>query len=163
MPQIKSAFSAFLLLFAIQAAYAQKVPIVRLDQLESRLNAGKDTTYVVNFWATWCGPCIKELPYFEQLGSNREGSKFRVLLVTLDFAENLESKVLPFVSKNQIKNEVLLLDESNPNKWIPRVSDKWSGAIPATLFINSEKNTRHFYEGSFEEGELESLLEELGL
>ena len=142
---------------------AQNVPIINLDQLEQRLEKGTDTTFVVNFWATWCSPCVKELPYFENLGATRANKPFKVLLVTLDFAENLETKVVPFIKKKAIKSEVLLLDETNPNKWIPRVSNDWSGAIPATVFINKQKKTRHFHEGSFKEGELESMLKEIGL
>ncbi|MCF8464860.1 MAG: TlpA family protein disulfide reductase [Flavobacteriales bacterium] len=144
-------------------AYAQTVPIINVNQLDLRLENGADTTFVVNFWATWCGPCVKELPYFEALGINSSGEKFKVLLVTLDFVENLEPKVIPFISTKGIKSEVLLLDEGNPNEWIPRVSEKWSGAIPATIFVNTQKKTRHFHEGSFKEGELESKLQELGL
>lgn len=152
---LSSAFAPF--------GIAQNVPIISLDQLETRLYNGADTTFVVNFWATWCGPCVKEMPYFEKLGSDRSDQQFRVLLVTLDFAENLQSKVVPFVANKGIKNDVLLLDEGNPNKWIPRVSEQWSGAIPATLFVNTKKKTRHFHEGSFEEFELEELLSEIGL
>lgn len=146
-----------------QNALAQTVPVINLDQLDSRLQNGADTTFVVNFWATWCGPCVKELPYFETLESNNADEKMKVLLVTLDFVENLESKVIPFIAKKEIKSEVLLLDEVNPNNWIPRVSEKWSGAIPATIFVNTQKKTRHFYEGSFKEGELEMKLKELNL
>ncbi len=142
---------------------AQNVPVINVDHLESRLENGADTTFVVNFWATWCGPCVKELPFFETLGANNSAAKFKVLLVTMDFVENLESKVIPFIAKKEIKSAVLLLDEGNPNEWIPRVSEKWSGAIPATIFVNTQKKTRHFHEGSFKEGELEAKLQELGL
>lgn len=160
-------FCCILLVFLLGVesfeSWAQSVPVIGVDELESRLEKGADTTFVVNFWATWCGPCVKELPFFETLGANNANQKFKVLLVTLDFVENLESKVLPFIEKKSIKSEVLLLDESNPNEWIPRVSEEWSGAIPATIFVNAQKKTRHFHEGSFEEGELEKKLKELGL
>ena len=160
---LKSIFTVFSLLSVLQFAAAQNVPVINLDQLEERLEQGRDTTYVVNFWATWCSPCVKELPYFENLGATRANKPFKVLLVTLDFAESLNTKVIPFIKKKEIKSEVLLLDESNPNKWIPRVSNAWSGAIPATIFINKQKKTRHFHEGSFKEGELDSKLNEIGL
>ncbi|MDA9121014.1 TlpA family protein disulfide reductase [Flavobacteriales bacterium] len=157
-----SIFIALVALF-FSELQAQNVPVIDLNYLDARLENGADTTYVVNFWVTWCGPCVKELPFFETLESNNTGEKFKVLLVTLDFVENLESKVIPFIDKKEIKSEVLLLDESNPNEWIPRVSEKWSGAIPATIFVNTQKKTRHFHEGSFKEGELETKLKELGL
>ncbi len=159
----KGLFIAFTLGIQALNALAQTVPVIGLDNLEKRLENGADTTYVVNFWATWCGPCVKELPYFETLGGNNSDKKFKVLLVTLDFVENLQSKVIPFIEQKGIQNEVLLLDESNPNEWIPRVSEKWSGAIPATIFVNTHKKTRHFHEGSFKEGELEIKLNELDL
>ncbi|MFM1874768.1 MAG: hypothetical protein RL266_505 [Bacteroidota bacterium] len=142
---------------------AQSVPVIGLDVLEKRLENGSDTTYIVNFWATWCGPCVKELPYFETLHTASVGTKRKVLLVTLDFVTHLDSKVIPFLNERQIKSEVLLMDENNPNKWIPRVSEKWTGALPATLFVNKQKKTRHFHEGSFEEGDLERVLSDLGL
>ncbi len=142
---------------------AQNIPIINLKQLETRLSNGADTTYVVNFWATWCGPCVKELPYFEAVEEAYSKQKIRVLLITLDFSENIDSKVVPFVANKELKSDVMLLDESNPNKWIPQVSQEWSGAIPATLFVNTQKKTRHFHEGSFKEGDLELKLQELGL
>ena len=145
------------------SGFGQNVPVIGLDDLESRLENGKDTTYVVNFWATWCGPCVKELPYFEALEKANLGKNFKVLLVSLDFANQLGSKVIPFVKKKELVSEVVLMDEDRPNKWIPRVSDKWTGALPATLFVNTQKKTRHFHEGSFKEGELEQKLTEIGL
>ncbi|MBI1289373.1 MAG: redoxin domain-containing protein [Flavobacteriales bacterium] len=164
MQKLFKPFAATLLLFAFASfGKAQTVPVIGLDQLETRLANGGDTTYVVNFWATWCGPCVKELPFFENLHLNAVGTDRKVLLVTLDFVSQLESKVIPFLKEKQLKSEVLLMDEAKPNQWIPRVSEEWSGALPATLFVNTQKKTRHFYEGSFKEGELEQKLKELGL
>ena len=161
-PVFKLLVPVFLMMVSI-SSFGQTVPIIGLDDLESRLESGKDTTYVVNFWATWCGPCVKELPYFEALEKANRGNRFKVLLVSLDFANQLESKVVPFLEKKKLISEVVLMDEDRPNKWIPRVSDKWTGALPATLFVNTQKKTRHFHEGSFKDGELEQKLTEIGL
>lgn len=142
---------------------AQTVPVIGLDDLETRLENGADTTFVVNFWATWCGPCVKELPFFEELEKANQGAPFKVLLVSLDFVTQLETKVVPFVNEKALISEVVLMDEDRPNEWIPRVSEKWTGALPATLFVNAQKKTRHFHEGSFKQGELEKLLSGIGL
>lgn len=144
-------------------SFGQNVPVIGLNDLETRLENGADTTFVVNFWATWCGPCVKELPFFEKLGEKRMNEKFAVLLVSLDFPNQLESKVIPFVKRKALKSDVLLMDEDNPNAWIPKISEAWSGALPATLFVNAQKKTRHFHEGSFKEGELEQKLTGLKL
>ena len=146
-----------------QQMLAQNVSIIHLADLENRLSQGKDTTYVVNFWATWCAPCVKELPFFENLEKEREKTPFKVLLISLDFTEHIESKVIPFINRKGLESEVSVLDEQDDNVWIPQVSPKWSGSIPATLFVSKTKKTHHFHEGSFKEGELKSLLSELRL
>ncbi len=134
---------------------AQNVGLLTLNQMEQRFANGKDTVYAVNFWATWCGPCVAELPHFEKLQKAYKDRPFKVLLVSLDFKSKLESGVRPFVKKAGLQNEVFLLNESNQQEFIDRVSKDWSGAIPATLFINNDKKTRKFYEQEFTYDELE--------
>ncbi len=125
-------------------------------ELAPLLFKNDDTTYIINFWATWCAPCVKELPAFEKIGANYKGKKVEVILVSLDFPSQIESKLIPFIKKNQLKSQVVLMNDPNQDTWIPKVSKKWSGAIPATLIYNSKK--RAFYERSFEYDELENEL-----
>lgn len=127
--------------------YSQKVKLITVDQLQERIKNGKDSTYVVNFWATWCAPCIKELPHFEKLGQEYKSEKLTVLLVSVDFKSKLTSAVVPFAKKKKLQNEVFLLNESNPQEYIDRIDPSWSGSIPATLFIKNEK--RFFSETEF--------------
>ena len=133
-----------------------QVKLLTLDDLDKRIAKGKDTTYVVNFWATWCSPCVAELPNFEKLRLANLKKPVKVLLVSLDFKSKLQKEVIPFVVKNNIKAEVFLLNEPDQQKYIERIDKKWSGAIPATLFVN--KSVRRFYEKEFTESELKSTL-----
>lgn len=121
---------------------------VKWSALESLLNSNTDTTYIVNFWATWCGPCVEELPYFEQLSRNFASQKVRVVLVSMDFVKDKERRVVPFVERMKLKNTVWLLNEPDANSWIDRIDPSWSGALPATLILNTTQKKRAFYEKS---------------
>jgi thiol-disulfide isomerase/thioredoxin len=126
--------------------YSQNIRIIKITDLEKRIRNNSDTTYIVNFWATWCVPCVKELPDFDSINNTYIKNKVKILLVSLDFKEDLKIKLLPFIASKKIKSEVLLLDETNANYFIPKVSGEWSGAIPATLIINYQKKLNRFFE-----------------
>ena len=129
------------------------VPVYKFDEFEPLLNKDDGVTYVVNFWATWCKPCIKELPYFETAAAKYADKNVKVLLVSMDFPRLLEKQVIPFIEKNGIKSPVVLLDDTGANEWIPKVDESWSGAIPATVIYNAKE--RKFYERSFTLEDLE--------
>jgi thiol-disulfide isomerase/thioredoxin len=112
--------------------------VYKINDLLSRIDQ-KDTAYVVNFWATWCKPCVEELPAFDSLTVSKSGLPVKVLLVSLDFKEDIDKKVKPFLSKRQVKSQVILLDETNGNEFVDKISPEWSGAIPATLFKKGSK------------------------
>ncbi len=130
-----------------------KIEVYNFEQLQNFLQADQDQTYVVNFWATWCKPCIKELPYFEELQVKYKGD-IKVILVSLDFPSKLDSQLIPFITEKKIQSQVILLDDPYENEWIPKIDSTWSGALPATLILNSTK--REFFEQSFTQEELEN-------
>lgn len=119
--------------------YTQKVSIWKFDDWQSAVKKNNDTVYVVNFWATWCGPCVKEMPEFVRLHQAMEGKKVKILLVSLDFKKDLK-KVQAFADKNQIEPTVVLLDEPDYNRWLEKAEPTWQGAIPATVFIKNGVN-----------------------
>ena len=144
-------------LFFPLALSAQKVTLLTVDQLEQRLTSGKDTVYIINFWATWCAPCIEELPYFERFSTVKKQEPVKVLLVSLDFKSRLESAVKPFVKKMNLQNEVYLLNEKNQQTYIDRIDKNWSGAIPATLIISPKRQLRKLIEKELTYQELLTL------
>ncbi len=140
--------------------YAEKVASLNFEALERKyFQKNTDSIYVINFWATWCKPCVKELPAFEKIGSEYSNKKVKVVLVSLDFPDKIEEQVIPFIKKNNIESEVVLLDDPDANSWIPKVSPEWSGAIPATVIYKRDK--RKFYEQSFTFKQLETELNAL--
>jgi thiol-disulfide isomerase/thioredoxin len=130
------------------------------NQFEPWLNLDSDTTYVINFWATWCKPCVAELPYFETLTEQYSDQKVKVVLVSLDFPNQLHKKLIPFVNEHQLKSDVIALFDGNYNDWIDKVNDKWDGAIPVTLIYN--KDERKFIGKQFHDyTDLENSLKEV--
>lgn len=137
---------------------AQQAEVIKFDGLQTLMNKKGDKITVINFWATWCGPCVKELPYFESVAAKRQDVD--IYLVSLDFVEKLD-RVNSFIEKKNLTSPVLLLDEMDYNSWIDRVDKSWSGAIPATLLLNPTTGERKFVESELKEGELEQLIEEI--
>lgn len=129
---------------------------INYDGLELLLNKNDDKTYVINFWATWCKPCVEELPAFQKLYKNYKNKNVEVILVSLDFKNQVETRLIPFIKKHNLKPEVVLMVDPDQNTWIPKVSPEWSGALPATVIYN--KNKRGFYEQSFSYEILETEL-----
>ena len=137
---------------------AINLEIYDYEGLKPFLNKPDNKIHVVNFWATWCAPCIKELPYFEQLNVNYAHDNVEVLLVSLDFPRQYESKLKPYLIENKIKSKVICFDDTDQNTWIPAIDSSWSGALPATIIYKGDR--RQFYEKSFTYEELEKELKQ---
>ncbi len=131
-----------------------EIEVYDFENFKPFLNQENDQIHVINFWATWCVPCVAELPYFEQLGE--EYPEINVLLVSLDFPKKIKENLIPFIQENKLKSEVVLLDEPDGNKWIPQIDSTWSGAIPATIIYKNDISV--FYEQSFNFVELEEAI-----
>ena len=130
-------------------AQEQEIKTYSFSSLDEKIQQERQKQVVlVNFWATWCKPCIEELPYFEALGKDMQDVK--VMLVSLDMEKERAEK---YAQKKQLQAEVLYLDEVDFNSWIDQISPDWSGAIPATLMVAPE-GQQAFFEGSFTQDEL---------
>lgn len=129
------------------------------DELEPYLHIKDDKIYVINFWATWCKPCVEELPGFEKVLKEYTDKGVEVVLVSLDFPQMLKTHLIPFVKEHDLKSKVVLLDDPKQNKWIPKVSEEWSGAIPATVIYT--KDQRLFFENSMTYDELKQNIDQL--
>ncbi len=154
---MKQLLTTTLLLWTVQLL-AQDIPFIQRDQINHWKNTESDTVFVINFWATWCAPCVAELPAFEKLNQEYAKDKVQVILVNNDFKKQVESRVVPFVKKKKLQSQVVYMDESNPNDWINLVSTDWSGSLPATLIVSKRKNKVVFFEKPLEYKELEKIV-----
>ena len=130
---------------------AQTIPTVNLEGLKAHMLAQGDTLTVYNFWATWCRPCVAELPYFEQLNKEYADKGVKVVFASLDFPDQYE-RMVKFTEKKGLQAELLHVDEADQNALINGISPRWSGALPATVIVGPGVYT--FKEQSFTYEEL---------
>ena len=132
--------------FLAFTSFAQKPAVYKIDVLLKRVHNNSDTIYVLNFWATWCKPCVQEMPEFESFFRQNKPALVKIILVSMDFKEDLDGKLVPFLEKNKYSSEIVLLDEINGENFINKISKKWSGAIPATYFTYKNRKAEEFIE-----------------
>lgn len=136
--------------------FGQEIPEMNFNQLEPYLQKDNDSTYVVNFWATWCKPCVKEIPDFLEAASELKREKVKFIFVSLDFPGQKASRLIPFVDQYNMHELVILLNDPDSNKWISKVHHEWSGAIPATLIYKGVDKS--FLEKSLAKTELINII-----
>ena len=146
------------LLVQVLSLKAQDVQVVKAEDFLDILETPSTKHRLVNFWATWCGPCVAELPHFEEVRKSNE-SVLEVIYVSLDMVEKLKSKVKPFIAKKRLGGTLYLLDETDLNDFISAVNKQWTGSIPATILISPNGDSA-FKEGSFTMKELDKFVNE---
>lgn len=134
----------------------KKVQVVTFEQLEKRCRRGDDTLYVVNYWATWCRPCVKELPYFQEAARKFSRKKVELIFVSLNTVKELKM-VQGFIENKNMEPQVYILNAGNPNGWIDKVDPSWEGSIPATVMYRNKEKV-FFREGEFTQTELDSII-----
>jgi len=137
---------------------AQKIEKIGVPELERILASPENVLHVVNFWATWCPPCVTELPYFEKLSKEYKDDGVKFILVSLDFPSQIESRLIPFLETNKITTDVRVMTDLDYNSWIEKVDAGWQGNIPVTLFFNNTGNVKYFHPSEVTEKELRDLI-----
>jgi thiol-disulfide isomerase/thioredoxin len=147
-----------LLIISFSEVSGQKIEYIKVPELEKILKNPEDKLFVVNLWATWCAPCVAELPAFEKTAGEYDKSKVRFLMISLDFPNQIEKQLKPFLLKNKITLDVAVMMDVDYDSWIDKVDPQWQGTIPATLIFNNQDKIRYFHSGEISETELKGLI-----
>jgi len=143
-----------------QCSFSQEIKKISITELESYIN-NSNKPLVVNFWATFCVPCIKEIPYFQSIIKNEYPAKIELLLVSLDLPSSYPDDISSFAKKRKFYSTIAWLNETNADIFCPRIDTAWSGSIPASLFVNNSSGYRKFYEKDISPEQLKKELKQL--
>lgn len=153
----KLVFLLVLAVFGI-ASNGQSIAKWKIEDVVRSYSAKNDTVYVVNFWATFCKPCNEEIPDFIALADKYKSQKVKLLLVSLDLPSYVMVKLPAFIKKYKYNTNHVWLNETNADHFCPMIDEKWSGAIPATIIINTKSGFKHFADDQLSKDELETIL-----
>ena len=147
------------LLFIISFSFAQiSIPKWKITDVEKYMNSGKDEVLVINFWATFCKPCVAEIPSFIAVTNQYKDQHVKLLLVSLDLPSFYPKKIADFARKHEFNTNIVWLEETNADYFCPKIDQKWSGSIPATLIINPKTGYRKFFEEEIEKEKFEAAV-----
>lgn len=141
-------------------AAAQSIPKLKMADVVRRMNQQNDTTYVINFWATFCKPCVEEIPGFLKVTEKYKAQKVKLILVSLDLPSFYPKRIADYVTKNKWKASIAWLNETNADIFCPMIDSGWSGAIPATIIVNAKSGYKKFWEGDMSGAGFEKELKE---
>lgn len=109
---------------------------VTARQLHDIVNSYKgDKAVLINIWATWCAPCIEEIPDIIKLQRNYS-DELKVIFVSADFSDNRD-QALEFL-KDQGVDWTTYFKTGDDQEFIEKLSGKWTGALPFTKIIGTD-------------------------
>jgi thiol-disulfide isomerase/thioredoxin len=142
---MRSFLLGLLLFFSLINIHAQEIKKIKVDELDAYIQ-NCDHPLIINFWATYCQPCTKEIPYLQKSVEQQQDKKVELILVSVDTRKDYPEKLMSFVKDKNITATVFWLNEGNPDYFCPKIDKKWIGGIPATLFVNNKTHYRKFFD-----------------
>lgn len=158
---MKTIFVLLLTFVMVNGSLAQGFKRISKAELKAILENPSDKLHVINFWATWCGPCVNELPDFQKVIQETDKSKVDFLFVSLDFPSDADKNLGTFLKKNNYLFDIALMTETDYNSWINLVDPDWQGDIPSTLFFNRARKIHQFNSGAMEKGQLDKTIQSI--
>jgi len=115
---------------------AQSVKIIVYKELDQRISKASDSIRVYNIWASWCRPCIMELPHFKEAQKQLQDQPVKFYFITMDVPDKIE-KAKDILKQKGFEGSHFLLNEST-NYWIEQMDPNWAGDIPYTVLVKRD-------------------------
>jgi thiol-disulfide isomerase/thioredoxin len=123
------------------------VAVISVEQLHDLIRRDSGNVVLVNAWATWCQPCIEELPRLARLSKEYAEKPLRIILVSADEAELAATSVKKTLTGAGIVLQTYLVAGGGDEYFINSMSPKWSGALPTTFLYDKQGGLRKLLTG----------------
>jgi thiol-disulfide isomerase/thioredoxin len=127
---------------------------IKVTDLESYIT-GSDHPLIVSFWATFCVPCNKEIPYFQSTVARYQDKGVELILVSLDLPDYYPARISGFAQKMGYTSRIMWLNETDADYFCPKVDPHWTGGIPSSLFIDNKTRYRRFFDRQLTEPQVD--------
>lgn len=127
------------------ALFAQSIKKISISELNDYINASNHPL-IINFWATSCGPCVREIVYFQTIVEKYQDKKVELLLISLDIPKFYPQTIAAFAKEKNIHAQIFWLNENDPSFFCKKINARWTGDIPSTLLINNKTKKNIFFE-----------------
>lgn len=120
--------------------------ILDVEGVKRLFDEAKGKVVVINFWATWCPPCVEEMPELAKFYKDYADRGVTFLSFSADHPTTIDEAVRPFVQKHKLPFPVYILDIPNPDD-LARALDMadWNGGLPGTFIYDSERKLIHYW------------------
>lgn len=140
------------------SAELPKVELISAEGLRGKLAQSKGKVVVVNFWATWCPPCVSEMPYFAELYTKYADKPLSLLSLSADAKDTIDKAVIPFQKEKKLPFPIWVLDERDPDAFTEVLGKELSGALPETLIYSKDGELVKAWEGEVTLAQLEEVI-----
>ncbi len=150
----------FFVLFFISISSQTKVLTVGKEDLKKTINERNNKSLLINIWATWCIACREEFPDLVRL-SQEYSNKIDFIAISVDYPDEVGSKVIPFIDKNNVTFPVYISGFNKDEELIELLNKNWNGALPASFIYDKEGVQIKFLEGKHSYDSFSSILKAL--
>ncbi|MEE4185808.1 MAG: TlpA disulfide reductase family protein [Gammaproteobacteria bacterium] len=152
------AVACALLVAGMPAAAAELITPLDAAGLRNELDAARGNVVVLNFWATWCRPCLEEIPLLQDVADEFAADDFRLVSVSLDEAESMESQVIPFMQKWFPQFASYQSIEYQMDTMVSAVDPNWNEVLPTTYVLARDGSIAETIQGKFTRQQLATTI-----